>query len=601
MENNPFQTIAPSIEGNQALREPQIEAFAKLVAFAGSSSDTDREVGVVLPVGCGKSGLITLCPFAFRAKRTLVVAPGVRIAQQLHNDFDPTRPSMFYQKCSVLSGPPYPEPVEIRGTTTNRGDLDASDVVLTNIQQLQGNENRWLQTLPPDFFDLILLDEAHHNVAASWETLRTRFPSARIVNFSATPMRSDGQLMAGRIIYSYPIFRAIQRGYVKRLKAIVLNPTTLKYIRRDDGREIEVGLEEVCRLGEEDSDFRRSIVTSTETLNTIVDASIRELDRIRTLTGENRLKIIASALNYEHCIQVVAAYRARGKRADYVHSKEDGAANERVMQRLANHELDVIVQVRKLGEGFDHPFLSVAAVFSVFRELSPFVQFVGRIMRAVAQNEPDNPLNQGSVIFHAGANIARRWQDFQQFSQADQEFFDQLLPVENLNFDNANEIAIEPVLRIPPQIQVSSQTTVTLEEIPLLSQDDDARRAFELLQSKGFTAADYQQATTLLRPVPTTRVGERKAARAAIESRVQNEVGKILTSRGVSPGGKNLDKKLFSRTNFVILKSAIDKKFMKHVGMATGSRSEYTQIQLNSISDNFDALVNAAVTEVFNG
>jgi hypothetical protein len=27
------------------------------------------------------------------------------------------------------------------------------------------------------------------------------------------------------------------------------------------------------------------------------------------------------------------------------------------MQKLDNHDLDVIVQVRKFGEGFDHPFL----------------------------------------------------------------------------------------------------------------------------------------------------------------------------------------------------------------------------------------------------
>jgi hypothetical protein len=40
---------------------------------------------------------------------------------------------MFYIKCRVLDGQPYPEPVEIRGTTTNRADLDEADVVITNI------------------------------------------------------------------------------------------------------------------------------------------------------------------------------------------------------------------------------------------------------------------------------------------------------------------------------------------------------------------------------------------------------------------------------------------------------------------------------------
>jgi superfamily II DNA or RNA helicase len=112
--------------------------------------------------------------------------------------------------------------------------------------------------------------------------------------------------------------------------------------------------------------------------------------------------------------------------------------NDRVFTRLENHELDVIVQVRKLGEGFDHPYLSVAAVFSIFSNLSPFVQFVGRIMRVIVQNSPGHLLNQGTVVFHSGANIARRWEDFQQYSEADREYFDQLLPLEGLDFSSTS-------------------------------------------------------------------------------------------------------------------------------------------------------------------
>ncbi len=69
------------------------------------------------------------------------------------------------------------------------------------------------------------------------------------------------------------------------------------------------------------------MVPLVETLNTIVDASIRELDKLRSASGDGRLKIIASALNFEHCRQIVEAYRSRGQRADYVHSKEDGRAS----------------------------------------------------------------------------------------------------------------------------------------------------------------------------------------------------------------------------------------------------------------------------------
>ncbi len=599
--SNPFQTRQPNIGSNRQIRTPQREAYQALVDYASNPEETERELGIVLPVGCGKSGTITLAPFAFRSTRTLVVAPGVPIAEQLAADFNPSNASMFYQKCQVLAGAPYPEPVEIRGTTTNRADLDEAQVVITNIQQLQGEANRWLQALPADYFDLILFDEGHHSVAESWETLKARFPNARIVNFSATPLRADGQIMAGRVLYSYPIFRAIQEGYVKRLKAVQLNPRTLRYVRRDGAQEIEVSLDEVRRLGETEADFRRSIVTSPETLNTIVDASIRELDRLRTETGEARLKIIASALNFEHCRQIVEAYTSRGRRAGYVHSREDGGANQRVMQRLGNHELDVIVQVRKLGEGFDHPFLAVAAVFSIFSNLSPFVQFVGRIMRVIEQNAPGHVVNQGVVIFHAGANIARQWSDFQQYSEADQEFFDQLLPLEGLDpADPQGEREISPVPPRPEnEMEVLAQSEVQLEEIQLLEADEAA--AIRLLQERGFIAGDFDPTRQALQPVPTTRVAQRQAMRSGLDMRVRTEAARILSQRGMNPAGRELDRQHLGRDNLIVLKAAIDRQVNATVGRTSGQRHEFSRGELDQIDAGFTNILADAVREVFDG
>jgi hypothetical protein len=79
--NNPFQTRQPAIDGNQYIRVPQREAYDALSAYASSDEADDREVGIILPVGCGKSGCITLSPFAFRSGRTLVVGVTCRIVQ----------------------------------------------------------------------------------------------------------------------------------------------------------------------------------------------------------------------------------------------------------------------------------------------------------------------------------------------------------------------------------------------------------------------------------------------------------------------------------------------------------------------------------------
>lgn len=597
---NPFRDRQANVGGNRHIRAPQREAFQALSNYASNPEETAREVGIVLPVGCGKSGCITLAPFAFRSNRALVVAPGVPIAGQLAADFNPSNGEMFYQKCQVLAGAPYPEPVEIRGTTVNRADLDEAHVVITNIQQLQGDSNRWLQDLPTDYFDLILFDEGHHSVAESWETLKARFPSARIVNFSATPLRADGQLMAGRVLYSYPIFRAIQEGYVKRLKALQLNPRTLRYVRRDGTQETEVDLAEVRRLGETDADFRRSIVTSAETLNTIVDASIRELDRLRAETGEARLKIIASALNFEHCRQIVEAYSARGRRAGYVHSRELASANQRVMQQLESHQLDVIVQVRKLGEGFDHPFLAVAAIFSIFSNLSPFVQFVGRIMRVIVQNAPGHIVNQGVVVFHAGANIARQWGDFQQYSEADQAYFDQLLPLEGLDpADSRGEREVVLAPRSGDQMEVRAQSEVLLEEIQLLKEDEAA--AIRLLQERGIIPGDFDPASQALQPVPTTRVAQRQAMRNSLDMRVRTEAARILQQRSMNPAGRELDLKHLGRDNLIVLKAAIDRRINAAVGRTNKQRHDLTRPELDQIDAGFANFVAEALEEVFNG
>lgn len=407
--------------------------------------------------------------------------------------------------------------------------------------------------------------------------------------------------MAGNIIYSYPIYKAIEAGYVKRLKAIQLNPKSLRYVRTDSGQEIEVTLEEVKQLGEDDAEFRRSIVTSKETLDTIVDASIRALQQLRSESGDQRLKIIASALNYAHCHQIVEAYAARGLKADYVHSRAESKENDRVLERLNNHDLDIIVQVRKLGEGFDHKHLAVAAVFSIFSNLSPFIQFVGRIMRVVTQNSPSDLCNRGIVVFHAGANIARRWSDFQEYSEADQEYFDQLLPLEVFDPDDATpEREYEPIVRRTPEMEVRAQSDIAVEEIPLLAADEIA--AIRLLQERGRITGDVDiTKPVFLEPIPTTKAYERQAKRASLDARIQTTAARILHERSINPGGYDLSIIKGQRTNLIVLKAAIDKHVNNSVNRKAGDRSNFSRLELNNIESNFDFLVQSAVEEVFGG
>lgn len=518
----------------------------------------------------------------------LVVAPNLPIKEELKNNLHPSHDKYFYKKCSVLDGEEYPEMVPIEGSRINRSLLDVSDIVVTNIGQLQGEENKWLNSLPDDYFDLILFDEAHHNPADSWVRVREKFPYAKIVNFSATPRRADGQMMSGKIIYNYPIYKAIEKEYIKKIRAWVLNPVTLEYVNNETGEQCELNLEEIRNKAANDAKFRRSIGQSEKTLTSIVDASIQALKQVREQTGDDKHKIIAAAQNYNHCHDIVRAYQERNLNVDFVHSKKEGTSkeNERVKQRLENNELDVIVQVNMLGEGFDHPYLSVAAVFKIFVSLSPFVQFVGRVMRVI----PGSRDNTGIVVFHAGSNIAPVWSDFQDFSGADQDYFKKLLPdPEEIVFGTGNEIIErEPTQKkvIARTFEIQSQGEITLKEDDLLRKKQQEHEFIESLRDKG-----------VIDKVQVTKYDKWQADLKWLNNKAKTAAGAILAENKLSPTGRQLDnRKIYD--NFVYIVSEIHRAINNHVGRSSGSREEYTIEEVSSAREDFNDIVQEVAKKI---
>jgi superfamily II DNA or RNA helicase len=63
----------------------------------------------------------------------------------------------------------------------------------------------------------LIVDEAHHIGAEGWAAFREHFAEKRVLQFTATPYRRDGKLVDGKVIYSYPLQRAQQDGYFKKI------------------------------------------------------------------------------------------------------------------------------------------------------------------------------------------------------------------------------------------------------------------------------------------------------------------------------------------------------------------------------------------------
>src|SRR5439155_15610367 len=109
-------------------------------------------------------------------------------------------------------------------------------------------------------------------------------------------------------------------------------------------------------------------------------ASIQWLQYLRDGTGLQH-QLIAVACSMDHARQIRSLYEERGLRVREIHSAQPRDQQDEILRTLRDGALDGIVQVQMLGEGFDHPPISVAAVFRPFRSLSPYIQFVGRAMR----------------------------------------------------------------------------------------------------------------------------------------------------------------------------------------------------------------------------
>ena len=296
-------------------------------------------------------------------------------------------------------------------------------IVVTNIQQIvAANSKKWLSQFPPDYFDMILFDEGHHNAANSWLRIHERFPKAKFTSFTATPIRADGKKVEGIPIYRFPIGEAIREGFIKNIASRRLEPMTIEFVYQ--GSQQRHTLAEVLKLREKDW-FSKGVALAPECNRNIVDAAVQCMNELRT-DSDYKHQIVAAACSIDHARSICSLFRERGLSAEVLHSDQSLEEQEDVRRRIERHELDAVVHVQMLSEGADYPSLSVAAIFRPYRHLVPYVQFVGRIMRVIKQNAPGHPDNRGFVVSHIGLHIDRWWEDLRELDKDDQLFFEAL-------------------------------------------------------------------------------------------------------------------------------------------------------------------------------
>jgi DNA repair protein RadD len=522
-----FLSLDYKIEENDALRDPQKEGYLKTYEFFREGKN--RAI-LQIPVGCGKTGLASILPFGIATGRVLVIAPNLTIRNGLSDAMDITnRPKCFWRKAGVLSNDQMISgPLACTLDSGNISVASKAHVVITNIQQLATNVDKWLTQFPDDFFDMIIVDEAHHSAASSWQKVIDRFPKSKIIHLTATPFRSDRQEIDGELVFRYSFRSATLKGYIKRLKASYVAPSEIE-LSFADARGKTYTLAEVEKLKEEEW-FSRGVALAKPCNEHIVDSSLAKLEELRLSGTQHQLIAVACSIN--HAKDIRALYKERGYSADVIHSNQKGEEQERILAELRNGMLDCIVQVQMLGEGFDHQKLSVAAIFRPFRSLAPYIQFVGRIMRVVVQNDPSHPDNAGHIVTHLGMNLDKRLQEFKDFESDDQAFWNKVIGGEDPDAP-AGVREGSARLRAGEQVVVHGEIVDALWEEDFTSSEDqqvveDLRERMRLFGLDPSQVEEFVKRAKL----PTIRKGKASEAFPVQPQREWEEAKKRLYEQG---------------------------------------------------------------------
>jgi superfamily II DNA or RNA helicase len=412
-----FDTVRDRLN-HRTLRDCQTQAFAALANYfrAGGAN-----AACVMSVGAGKTALGVLATLAFTRQRAMVLTPGSVIRGTFDKAFD--HEAVGNVLYGLPGGPLIPGCKPPRVTTldredgairgVSREDLLAADVIVTNFHSLGNGKDPddLLAKLLPEDIDLIVVDEAHIAAAESYQRAFAHFAGARTLLMSACFQRLDGRPIDADVVYRYRLIDSIADGNAKNLRVQRFAPnseqTTYEMVWPDGAREEIVGREAILELIRDESKLARITAKSHEPIRQIMRAVRTALDRQAELLYPVKPRVLFAALGERHADQVATIAEEHGIPCAYIHHSMTESKIRAIRKRFEQESGDLqgIVQLKMLGQGYDFPPITVVVPMRPYGSFSEFYQFVGRGIRVITHPALIGRVGPGEqfldVIYHA--------------------------------------------------------------------------------------------------------------------------------------------------------------------------------------------------------
>lgn len=226
-------------------------------------------------------------------------------------------------------------------------------VVVGSVQTMQ-REKR-LNQFPPEYFDTIVIDEAHHAISDGYQRVLRHFEDANVLGVTATPDRGDMRNLGSyfeSLAYEYGLAEAIKSGYLSPIKALTI--------------PLKLDLSDVKQQA---GDF------STKDLGTALDPYLEQIAEEMKKQCFNRKTVVFLPL-----VKTSQKFRDILNKHGFKAAEVNGesADREQILKDYEEGKYNVLCNSMLLTEGWDCPSVDCVIVLRPTKVRALYSQMVGR-------------------------------------------------------------------------------------------------------------------------------------------------------------------------------------------------------------------------------
>ena len=223
----------------------------------------------------------------------------------------------------------------------------------------------------PEAFGLVVVDEAHRAEARSYKAV-VEAQGCKLLGLTATPWRLDGRSLGETFEHM------VVAGTPTQLEVdgFVARPVTYG-VPQEKAKELVAG------LSGGGGDYSAAELAKRMGTRRLLGDVVDETQRI---AADRRT--IVFAVDRKHGKALAARFRRCGRSVAYLDGETPAIQRSKIIDGLASGEVDIIVNVDVLTEGFDCPPVQCVSIARPTKSLTRFLQYCGRASRPWGDERP---------------------------------------------------------------------------------------------------------------------------------------------------------------------------------------------------------------------